>query len=39
MQKWYLVFFGVAVVVLMVWLPGGLLSLGDGRREKKARAR
>ncbi|MFO1322904.1 MAG: branched-chain amino acid ABC transporter permease [Burkholderiales bacterium] len=34
MQKWYLVFFGVAVVVLMVWLPGGILSLAD--RWKKA---
>ena len=22
MQKWYLVFFGVAVVALMIWLPG-----------------
>jgi branched-chain amino acid transport system permease protein len=36
MQKWYLVFFGVAVVALMIWLPGGLLSLGD--RFRKARA-
>src|SRR6476619_8609642 len=27
MQKWYLVFFAVAVVVLMVWLPGGILSI------------
>ena len=34
MQKWYLVFFGVAVVVLMVWLPGGILSFFD--RWKKA---
>jgi branched-chain amino acid transport system permease protein len=34
MQKWYLVFFGVAVVILMVWLPGGILSLAD--RWKKA---
>ena len=34
MQKWYLVFFGVAVVILMVWLPGGILSLFD--RWKKA---
>jgi branched-chain amino acid transport system permease protein len=34
MQKWYLVFFGVAVMVLMVWLPGGILSVGD--RWKKA---
>ena len=33
MQKWYLVFFGVAVVALMVWLPGGLLSIGDRFRE------
>ena len=37
MQKWYLVFFGVAVVVLMVWLPGGILSLAD--RFKKATAK
>jgi branched-chain amino acid transport system permease protein len=33
MQKWYLVFFGVAVVVLMVWLPGGILSIGDRFRK------
>jgi branched-chain amino acid transport system permease protein len=33
MQKWYLVFFGVAVVALMVWLPGGLLSVGDRFRK------
>ncbi len=35
MQKWYLVVFGVAVVLLMVWLPGGLLSLGDRWRRGK----
>ncbi len=29
MQKWYLVFFGVAVMLLMVWLPGGILSIAD----------
>lgn len=29
MQKWYLVFFGVAVMALMVWLPGGILSIAD----------
>jgi branched-chain amino acid transport system permease protein len=29
MQKWYLVFFGLAVVALMVWLPGGILSVAD----------
>jgi len=34
MQKWYLVFFGVAVMALMVWLPGGILSIAD--RWKKA---
>jgi branched-chain amino acid transport system permease protein len=28
-QGWYLVAFGVAVVVMMLWLPGGLLSLPD----------
>ena len=36
MQKWYLVAFGVALVVLMVWLPGGLLSIGDRRARKAA---
>src|SRR5436190_20557236 len=36
MQKWYLVFLGVAVVLLMVWLPGGILSIAD--RWKKAPA-
>ncbi len=36
MQKWYLVFFGVAVVLLMIWLPGGILSIAD--RWKKAPA-
>jgi branched-chain amino acid transport system permease protein len=36
MQKWYLVFFGVAVMALMVWLPGGIVSIGD--RFKKAPA-
>lgn len=36
MQKWYLVFFGVAVVLLMIWMPGGILSLAD--RWKKAPA-
>jgi branched-chain amino acid transport system permease protein len=36
MQKWYLVFFGVAVVVLMVWLPGGILSIGDRFKKKGA---
>ena len=26
---WYLAIFGLAIVVMMVWLPGGLLSLPD----------
>lgn len=34
MQTWYLAVFGVAVVVLMVWLPGGLLSIPDRFRRK-----
>jgi len=34
MQKWYLVFFGVAVVLLMVWLPGGILSIADRFKSK-----
>jgi branched-chain amino acid transport system permease protein len=29
MQNWYLAAFGFAVVALMIWLPGGLLSLSD----------
>jgi len=36
MQTWYLAVFGVAVVVLMVWLPGGLLSLSERFRRKTA---
>jgi branched-chain amino acid transport system permease protein len=35
MQKWYLVFFGLAVVALMVWLPGGILSIADRLRLRK----
>jgi branched-chain amino acid transport system permease protein len=34
MQKWYLVFFGVSVVLLMVWLPGGILSFADRFKSK-----
>ena len=29
MQNWYLAAFGFAVVALMIWLPGGLLSLPE----------
>ncbi|OJY65066.1 MAG: branched-chain amino acid ABC transporter permease [Rhodospirillales bacterium 70-18] len=28
-QDWYLAIFGFAIVAMMVWLPGGLLSLPD----------
>ncbi len=31
-QNWYLAIFGFAIVALMVWLPGGLLSLPDRLR-------
>ena len=37
MQKWYLVFFGLAVVALMIWLPGGILSIADRFRKQGAR--
>ncbi len=33
---WYLVVFGGAVMVLMVWLPGGLLSIPQTLKDKKA---
>jgi len=36
MQKWYLAFFGVAVIALMIWLPGGILSFGDRFKAKRA---
>jgi branched-chain amino acid transport system permease protein len=34
-SDWYLPLFGAAVVLLMVWLPDGLLSLPDRRLAKK----
>jgi branched-chain amino acid transport system permease protein len=34
-SDWYLPLFGAAVVVLMVWLPDGLLSLPDRLKAKK----
>jgi branched-chain amino acid transport system permease protein len=37
-QGWYLVGFGVAVVVLMLWLPGGLLDLPDRLRARRSAA-
>ena len=35
MQTWYLAVFGVAVVALMIWLPGGILSIGDRFKAKE----
>jgi branched-chain amino acid transport system permease protein len=29
LQNWYLAIFGFALIVMMVFLPGGLLSIGD----------
>jgi len=34
-QAWYLFVFGGAVVVLMLWLPDGLLSIPDRMRARK----
>jgi branched-chain amino acid transport system permease protein len=39
MQTWYLAVFGVAVVLLMLWLPGGLLSIPDRFRRKAGAAK
>jgi len=36
MQSWYLAVFGFAVVALMMWLPGGILSLTDRFQTKGA---
>ena len=36
MQNWYLAVFGFAVVALMIWLPGGLLSIRE-RFAKRAK--
>jgi branched-chain amino acid transport system permease protein len=35
MKDWYLVMFGLAVVALMIWLPGGLLSIPERLRFSK----
>jgi branched-chain amino acid transport system permease protein len=35
MKDWYLVIFGLAVVALMIWLPGGLLSIPEKFRFKR----
>lgn len=34
-QAWYLFVFGVAVVLLMIWLPDGLLSIPDRIRARR----
>ena len=35
MSDWYLPLFGAAVVLMMVWLPDGLLSLPDRLKAKR----
>ena len=35
-QAWYLFVFGAAVVLLMIWLPDGLLSIPDRIRARRA---
>ena len=35
-SNWYLPMFGLAVVILMVWLPDGLLSIPDRLRARRA---
>ena len=29
LKDWYLAIFGFAVIALMIYLPGGLISIGD----------
>jgi branched-chain amino acid transport system permease protein len=36
MQNWYLAIFGFAIVALMIWLPGGLLSIPERFRLRGA---
>ena len=36
MQNWYLAVFGFAIVALMIWLPGGLLSIPEKFARKEA---
>jgi branched-chain amino acid transport system permease protein len=35
MQDWYLLAFGTAVILLMLWLPDGLLSIPDKLRARR----
>ncbi|MCY1561616.1 hypothetical protein D9M68_989020 [compost metagenome] len=34
-QAWYLFVFGAAVVLLMIWLPDGLLSIPERMRARR----
>jgi len=34
-QAWYLFIFGIAVVLMMLWLPDGLLSIPDKLRARR----
>jgi len=34
-SNWYLPMFGAAVVLMMIWLPDGLLSLPDRIKAKR----
>jgi len=36
MQNWYLAVFGFAIVALMIWLPGGILSITERLRARRA---
>ena len=35
MQNWYLAGFGFAIVALMIWLPGGILSIPERLRMRR----
>lgn len=37
LKDWYLAVFGFVVVLMMIWLPGGLLSLRDSLKLAKAK--
>ena len=37
LKDWYLAVFGLVVVLMMIWLPGGLLSLRDALKLAKAK--
>jgi branched-chain amino acid transport system permease protein len=38
LANWYLPVFGVMVIAMLIWLPDGLLSLGDRIKSKRANA-